>query len=226
MRLAFILLAIAPLLFLSACSSTDASSSSADTALSPMLERRPDGVIIASAESLRKLPGYVVDSIFPPEEALRRFRLASGPEQPTELTGGATTIKALFEAYVKALAARDSIAVLQLALTRAEYAWLYYDKSPEQASGLVPQAAWGLMESRSNTGLGRAASRVSGLGSPARVVSASCANVDAEVPGAELLGRCVVEIEGGRSVRTTLPLARLVMRRNGRVKLVSFANDL
>jgi hypothetical protein len=189
-----------------------------------MLERRSDGMLVASADSLRKLPGYVVDSIFPPAEALRRFREASGPTRPTRLVDGDTTLLALFAGYVDALRARDSVAVLRFALTRPEYAWLYYDGSPEQQSGLVPQAAWAMMESRSNVGLGRAAGRVSALGN-ARVVKATCGTTTQRLPAAELVGPCLVVLESANGTRTSLPLSRMVMRRDGRLKLISFANE-
>lgn len=190
-----------------------------------MLERRADGVIVASAESLRKIPGYVVDSIFPPAEALRRFRDASGTTRPSQLTEGDSTLLALFTGYVDALRARDSIAVLRYALTQPEYAWLYFDGSPEQQAGLVPQAAWALTESRSNVGLGRAAGRVSAL-ADARVVTATCGPTTIRLPEAELIGPCNVVLVASDGKRTTVPLARTVIRRDGRVKLVSFANDL
>jgi hypothetical protein len=209
---------------LAACRGNDSSLPGNASDTSPMLERRSDGVLIASAESLRKVPGYVVDSIFPPAEALRRFRDASGPGRPTRLSDGDTTVLALFTGYVDALRARDSLAVLRFALTRPEYAWLYFDGSPEQQSGLVPQAAWALMESRSNVGLGRAAGRVSALGST-RVVSATCGPTNVALPAAELIGPCTVVLESADGTRTPLPLSRMVMRRDGRVKLVSFAND-
>ena len=193
--------------------------------LSPMLERRSDGTVIASADSLRRIPGYVVDSIFPPAEALIRFRTASSQSPATSLSGGETSITKLFTGYVAALHARDSIAVLRFALTRAEYAWLYYDGSPEQKSGLVPEAAWALMESRSNVGLGRAASHVASL-ADARVLSASCGQAATPLPTSELLGPCFVVLASPDGNSTRLLLARTVMRRNGRVKLVSFANGL
>jgi hypothetical protein len=214
---------LAAFILFSACRGQESASTSA-AELSPMVERRSDGVLIASAESLRKIPGYVVDSIFPPVEALRRFRAASGPAQPTELTEGDTSIRSLFTNYVAALQARDSIAVLRFALTRGEYAWLYYDRSPEQKSGLVPQAAWALMESRSNVGLGRAAGRMAAL-ADSRVIDANCGPTKVTILQGELIGPCVVELQSANGVRTTLPISRMVMRRNGRVKMVSFAND-
>ena len=219
MRL-FVILASA---CLGACQGSESPKTASE--LSPMLVRRPDGAIIASAESLRTIPGYRVDSIFPPAEALRRFREESGATQPTALEGGDTSVVSLLTGYVAALRVRDSISVLRYALTRQEYAWLYYDGSPEQQSGLVPQAAWALMESRSNVGLGRAAGRVSAVAN-ARVVEAKCGATTAKIPGAELIGPCTVTLEAGNKTRTTVPLARSVMRHNGRLKLVSFANDL
>jgi len=217
-------IALAVVVFLCSCRGTESSTARADSLRSPMLERRSDGVVIASAESLRTIPGYVIDSIFPPVEALRRFREASGTSRPTQLSDGDTTILALFTGYVDALRDRDSIAVLRFALTRPEYAWLYYDASPEQQSGLVPQAAWALLESRSNVGLGRAAGRVSALGN-ARVVKATCGPTRVRLPAAELVGPCTVVLEAANGTRTPLPLSRMVMRRDGRVKMVSFAND-
>jgi hypothetical protein len=216
---------IAAFFLFSACRGRESSSNAASDTLSPMLERRTDGSVIASAESLRKIPGYVVDSIFPPAEALRRFRVSSGSVRPTTLTEGDTSIRALFTGYVAALAARDSAAVLRFALTRAEYAWLYYDGSPEQQSGLVPQAAWPIAESRSNVGLGRAADRVSSLGN-ARVLTATCGPTKVVLPAAELDGPCTVVLESSGGKRTTLQISRMVIQRDGRVKLVSFANDL
>ncbi len=211
--------------FLVACAGSESSASRSPADVSPMLERRADGVLVASAESLRKIPGYVVDSIFPPAEALRRFRDASGTSRPAALTDGDTSVTALFTGYVAALRARDSIAVLRYALTRPEYAWLYFDGSPEQQAGLVPQAAWALTESRSNVGLGRAAGRVSAV-DRARVVKATCGPTTVAMAAAELIGPCVVVLRAADGTTTTVPLARMVMRRDGRVKLVSFANDL
>jgi hypothetical protein len=210
---------------LAGCRGTESQADQTSSQLSPMLERRADGVIVASADSLRKIPGYVVDSIFPPAEALRRFRDASGTARPLQLSEGDTSVLALFTGYVNALRTRDSVAVLRYALTRPEYAWLYFDGSPEQQSGLVPQAAWALTESRSNVGLGRAAGRVSAIGT-SRVVKATCGPTTVTLPAAELIGPCAVVLEASNGTRTTVPLARMVMRRDGRVKLVSFANDL
>lgn len=206
------------------CAKESGAGAGADST-SPMVERRSDGVLIASAESLRKIPGYVVDSVFPPDEALRRFRAEPGSERVDSLSGGATNVRALFEAYVAALQSRDSLAVRALVMTRAEYGWLYFDGSPEQKSGLMPQTAWGLMESRSNSGLGRAAGRITALGS-VRLTGAACGPDRIKTGVGRIDGPCTITVQPATGAAETIPVARFVFTHRNRVKLVSFANDL
>lgn len=70
---------------------------------------------------------YVIDSILPPEEELRRFR--AGLPAPAALEGGATSREALVRRFMDRLAARDTAALRAMTLTRAEFAHLVYPGS-------------------------------------------------------------------------------------------------
>ncbi|HXO86405.1 MAG TPA: hypothetical protein VN803_12870, partial [Gemmatimonadales bacterium] len=70
-----------------------------------------------------------VDSAVSREAELARFR--DGLTEPAALAGGAASRDALVRAFVRALQARDTIALAGLLLTRAEFAYLYYPTNPE-----------------------------------------------------------------------------------------------
>ena len=190
-----------------------------------MVERRDDGSVIASADSLRKIPGYVVDSIFPPPEALRRWKAQLGGEGPTALAGGAGSDRALFDAYVGALVAGDSAAWDSLAITDREFAWLYYADGPEAQQGVMPSVVWELLSQRSAAGLGRAKAAVV-QGGTGRVTAVACGPTDLAVGTGRMRGPCRVMLRRPGGSTDTVPLARFVFERDGRVKLMGFANGL
>jgi hypothetical protein len=209
---------------ISGCTREPGADAGVDSA-SPMVERRSDGVLIPSPESLRKVPGYVVDSILPPDRALARFRGQSPAPAGDSLAGGATSVRALMDTYVRALRSRDTLTIATLALTRAEFAWLYFDGSPDQKSGMMPQTVWDLLESRGNSGLGRATSRIAGMGE-VRLTKVTCGPDRMSAGVGRIEGPCAVTIAPATGAAVTLPLARYVFTYRGRMKLVSFTNDL
>lgn len=188
-----------------------------------MIERRSDGVWIASAESLRTIPGYVVDSIFPPAEALARFRSATTGPAPTAFSGGAPSADALLRRYWAALVAADTAAVRPLALSRAEFAWVYFAGSAEEQSGLQPHIAWRMLESTSGVGLQRAQGRASGAS--ATVLRTFCAGAPRTAGEVRSVGPCGVVVAPG-GPRDSLPLAARIVIRNGVAKLFGYANGL
>jgi hypothetical protein len=186
-----------------------------------MVEWRTDGVLIASRDSLLKTPGYVVDSIFPPEEALRRF-LATVPEPaPQRLDGGEGSLDALLRAYWSGLVTRDSTALQRLAMTKAEFAHLYLPISAEVRAGMQPAIAWLMTEEASGRGLARALVRAEGRSTA--VQGTTCSGAPVAEAGITMRGPCGVILADG-AARDTLWIAGRVIERNGRFKLFSFAN--
>src|SRR5690242_11835693 len=67
-----------------------------------------NAVAVAPDTSYRTQPGYVVDSILSPDEALRRFRVGIH-ERPVRFEGGATSRNALVRTFARALETRDTL---------------------------------------------------------------------------------------------------------------------
>ena len=81
---------------------------------------RADSIARARQDSInRTLPGYVVDSILPVEEMLRRFRLIVGGTPVTALQNASPSRDALIKRFMTAVAAADSSALRDMYSTHA-----------------------------------------------------------------------------------------------------------
>lgn len=125
-----------------------------------------------SDSALRATPGYVVDSILLPEEALRRFRV--GLDSVARLDGAPSAEK-LVQRFFAALERRDAGALQALAITKAEFAWVVYPGSRLSHPPYYqpPEIAWMLLQNSSNTGFGRLLQR--GAGGSAHPAGHTCA---------------------------------------------------
>jgi len=166
----------------------------------------------------------VVDSVVAPDVALARFR--AGLTEPAGLTGGAPTRDSLFALALAALTARDTAAIRDLTLTRAEFAWLYYPTNPQAAPpyDLDPQLMWFLLLGNSENGLREALSTYRGR--PLRYRDGRCEG-DSSVQGANALwGPCWLGFNEVGGNKREDRLLGLVIRRAGRYKIVSWSNKL
>ncbi|MGQ0816380.1 MAG: hypothetical protein ACT4O1_18275, partial [Gemmatimonadota bacterium] len=100
----------------------------------------------------------VVDSIFPIEEDIRRFRAARGGVSATELANADTSRAALVDRFMRALEDRDTAELRAMVITPAEFIDIYYPSSiygkpPYKQS---PELVWFLMQQSSEQGIKRA----------------------------------------------------------------------
>lgn len=167
--------------------------------------------------------GRIIDSILPIEEHLRRFR--TGLAQADSLSGGASSERALVEAFLKATSARDSLALSRLLLTRGEYAWLYYpahaySRPPYE---LDPGSFWTLIQGNSGKGFTRVLREYGGrqLG----YVTHACKPSDAVQAPVREWNQCEVglTVDSGQTVKR---IFGSIVEIGGRYKFVSYANDL
>ena len=188
-----------------------------------MVEWRSDGALIASRDSLLKTPGYVIDSVFPPEEALRRFQAEAGGAAPNALTDGAPSVDALLRRYWATLVRGDSMALQPLVVSKPEFAYLYFPESSEPATGMQPHVSWLLLSNNSGRGLARALARAAGADST--LVGTTCS--DRLIPAGRntIHGPCGI-VQRGETKRDTIWLTTHVVERDGVFKLMSFANEL
>jgi hypothetical protein len=139
------------------------------------------------------------------------------------LVHGASSVESTLRTVVAAAMASDTLALARLAVTRAEWAWLYYPESrfvrPPYAS--PPELQWSLTLAASEKGVGRLLRELGGR--RVRIEAVWCpAHTD---QGASRLWRgCVVRyaIDGALQERR---LTGTLLERGGRVKVLSYAND-
>jgi hypothetical protein len=160
----------------------------------------------------------------PREEALRRFR--EKVPSVDSLADGTTSRDQLVAAYLRALAAADTAALLRLAVTRAEFAWLYY---PTTAMGkppydLEPGLMWFLHTERSDEGLSTALQLYGGK--PMTLVDYDC-GPQASHEGENIVhGPCALRWRGANGDTVAVRLFNQILERDGRFKILSFGNRL
>jgi hypothetical protein len=188
-----------------------------------MIERRSDGLWIPSQDSLRKTPGYVIDSVFTPEENLRRFQATVTAPSGNRVSGGAPSTDALLRRYWALLAAGDTLGMTPLIVSRAEYAYLYFPESVEGASGMPPAVGWELIVRQSGRGLSRALFQAQR--GPAPIVRTICSDEPRVMGKSKLYGPCGVVIRRD-GTEETLWIAKSLLERDGVHKLLGLQNEL
>jgi len=133
----------------------------------PAPASRP-GAALAPVEALplpapASQPGGVVDSILPPEEEIRRFRLTA-PGTPSALTGGAISRDGLVRRWVRALERGDTLALAGMLLNAEEFITFYYPESPYTRPPYrqSPRVRWMLMRNVNDQGATRVLRRHGG----------------------------------------------------------------
>lgn len=240
--LAFIAL---PLL-LASCAPAEQAASTADTSavtvarqpipdgVDPrMVTWRGDGLLVPRPDSLQRIPGYVVDSVFSPEEGLRRFQATVRAPRPARFAGGAADQETLLRNYWTALVRHDTLAIRELVVSHAEFAYLYLPESAPFAAGMHPSAAWILYESATGRGLSRAfreatsraAASSSSTSRDGAITATICRDQGRDEGKSHTFGPCGVVLRAAQST-DTLWIAATLVRRDGVVKFLGLDNAL
>ena len=167
----------------------------------------------------------IVDSIFPVEEEIRRFKLELTGTPPVTLSGGASSKQQLVTMFVRALQARDTTTLRSLVLTAWEFIELYYPHTqyiqpPYRQS---PATLWFLVQQSSEQGAGRALTRFGGRAIEQH--SLDCPAPPQREGANRLYAGCeVLWTLGGRAIRSRL--FGTILERGGHFKFISYANDL
>ena len=167
-------------------------------------------------------PG-VVDSILPPEEALRRFRENLPPVSALE--HAEPSRDSLVRRFIRAVEERDTTTLRAIVMTRAEFAHLYYPTSPHARPPAQQQPAlvWFLHSQASEKGVSRALDRFGGRSLDVR--DYSCASPPRIEGGNTIWDDCRLHVEVGGDT-SSIRLFGGVIARDGRFKLLSYGNDL
>ncbi len=205
-----------------ACSGSDRAASTVDAASA----LHADSLARARQDSMnRASPGYIVDSILPVAEEIRRFRTAMGGATVTRLGASSASREALVARLAVAVAANDDRALGQTVVTAREFIDLVYPESPytkppfRQAPGLV----WTLIREPSESGRRRLLARLGGQ--PLTVTRVTCEGTP-DVQGRNRLWKeCTVRYSSGSERERDGRLFGSILERDGRFKFMSLANQ-
>mgnify|MGYP003351855568 CR=1 FL=1 len=186
---------------------------------------RADSIARARQDSInRAQPGYVIDSILPPEEEARRFRAAVGGSPVARYQGGAAARDSLVAKFLAALSAADPAALHAMAMTAREFIDLYYPTSayshpPYRES---PSMAWRLMQDRSEAGIRQLVQRYAGR--TIVLVAVKCEPKTTREGQNNLHTGCLLDLREGAGPMVTRRLFGSIVERDGQFKFVSYIN--
>ncbi len=194
---------------------------------SPADSVRADSIARAVQDSTnRTLPGYVVDSIFPVEEELRRFRTAVGGESVTAFAGGSPTREALIQRFVVAVAANDTGSLRAMVVHAREFADLYYMESPFSRPPYrqSPSLAWRLIQDPSLSGLSKLLANRGGK--PMTYISHRCDPKVAKEGRVTRYAGCILTVRENGGKPITRLLFGSILERDGQFKFLSYSNKM
>jgi len=187
---------------------------------------RSDSIARARQDSInRASPGYVIDSVLPVEEEIRRFRAAVGGDPAVELRDASNSRAELVKRFVRDLAAGDTADLKRALVSPREFVDLIYPTSPNTRPPYrqSPAFVWMQISGQSASGLTRVVQRRGPL--QLTYAGHEC-DPKPEVQGANRLWlRCSVRLASPAGETTTQRLFGTIIERRGRFKFVSYANQ-
>jgi hypothetical protein len=215
--------AIVLVVFVASCDSLQGASAGAGARADSV---RTDSEARALRDSVnRAQPGYIIDSVVPIEEELRRFRAAIGGETATEFGHGRSTRDDLVRHLVRAVASQDTAAMRDMILSAREFADLVYPSSPythapyAQAPGFV----WSQIVQPSASGFRRLMRRRGGVAF--RYLDHTCNPIPEKQGENRIWTGCTLRVRSPDGDTTTQRWFGSIIERGGRFKFVSYANQ-
>lgn len=210
-----------------ACSRERAASPALTASANPAADSaRKDSIARARQDSInRTLPGYVVDSILPTEELLRRFRAKVGGTTVSALQNASTSRDALVARFVKAVAASDSSELRAMALNAREFADLVYPESPNTKPPYKedPALMWTTIQNPSQGGFIRLVRRSADI--PTKLVDYRCDGKTEKQGRNTFISGCILRLNGKDGVTTSHRYFGSIIERDHQYKIVSYRNE-
>jgi hypothetical protein len=175
----------------------------------------------ASAEVERE-PKGVIDRSMPVQAALREFQ--KSVRRVDTLSHATGDRNALVADFMRALERGDSTRLVQLFISKAEFAWLYFPASiyMKQPYELPPEIAWLLTAADSEKGFKRLTDRLGGR--QLAYAGVDCQREDRDSRHTYWRD-CFVKYSHPAQGRVQRRLFGSIMERDGKHKFLSYAND-
>ena len=169
-------------------------------------------------------PSATIDTVLPPEQALARFR-GTAPRVES-LTAGTPTTDSLLKTFSRAVRTNDTAALVRLAMTRAEFADLYYPNHPrgKPPYDLSPQLMWYQLTENSEQGLRRLLAARGGR--DLRITSVACSDTIRLSPTTAVLASCRTTGTARTADSAQAALFSGIIISGNTRKLVGYANRL
>jgi hypothetical protein len=170
---------------------------------------------------VRARPGYVVDSILPVDEEIRRFNATNG-ERPSGFAHGATTRSSLVKEFVGAIEKNDTTALARLVVDRSEFGYLVYPSSPNAAPPYrqSPDLVWTMRSAGTEKAAKRLLARFGGR--PLGFHGYACPARPERQGDNTVWPGCVVRSDAANELR----MFGAIIERGGRFKFLSLTNGL
>ena len=206
-------------------SRTSVRSAEAATADSLAAARRAEAERARRDSIVRARPGYIVDSILPVDEEIRRFQ-ATIPRRPPGLSYGAESRSALVERFVEALERNDTTALTRLVVSQAEFGHLIYPTSPNAAPPYrqSPALVWLSRSASTDKAMTRLLGRFGGK--PLGYAGYECTGSADRQSKNTVWAGCVVKRVASTGDTTRIRLFGAIVERGGRFKFLSLSNGL
>jgi hypothetical protein len=178
----------------------------------------------ATNDSVTQPLSGVVDSIFPIEEEIRRFRV--GLPEVNALAGGASSRDQLVDRFLHAIEQADSAALTPLALTRPEFGWLYYPHTmyTRRPYELSPALVWFQMQNSTSSSLTRVFRSLAGR--PLHATGYRCEEEPKREGPNVVWSECRVTLDPPGGEAANVRLFGSIVERDGVFKFVSYAAEL
>jgi hypothetical protein len=187
---------------------------------------RRDSIARARQDSVnRTLPGYVVDSILPVDEEVRRFKATIGGEPVSWFAHASASREALVRRIVRDVARGDSVDLASAAVTPREFIDLVYPSSPYTHAPYreSPSMVWMQIANPSNAGFLRLIHRLGGQAF--EYESHTCDKAGERQGKNRLWLDCTVRVITPRRETTTQRWFGTIIERDGEYKVMSFRNQ-
>jgi len=174
---------------------------------------------------VRARRGYIIDSVLPVEEEIRRFQ-ATIPGRPNAFANAARSRRELVKQFVRALEQHDTTALRRLVVDRAEFGYLVYPTSPNAAPPYrqSPDLVWLSRSASTDKAVSRLFDRFGGK--PLGYAGFACPDSTDRQGANTLWSACVVNRVGSAGDTTRLRMFGAIVGREGRFKFLSLTNGL
>ncbi len=185
---------------------------------------RDDSIARARQDSInRAQPGYVVDSVLPVEEEMRRFREAIGGTPVTALANGSASRDALVRRLVTAVSKHDSVDVRAMTVTPREFADLIYPSSPNTKPPYRQPPGFVWMQISNPSNAGRLMKRLGGV--QFHYVDHTCKSTPDFQGENKVWTGCQLRVVGPERDTTTQRWFGAIVERGGAFKFLTLANQ-